>query len=209
MVTLPKNHIFVLWKFWIKSLTTFLIWWPLAQYLTNVVLTNVEVENVQVCYFIWKMIKFSNHIKIFASFHGSIYFITNYNFILYFIYIPLHLHVIKESCYFKIFKCINEKFKLHKLKIMYFVNVTNIIAISPKWISCLDTKINHFVQIGMITILLKCQHIHCNLQFSPWLMPFLAHINSSWPNMFSLITILALLEKRCTKKDLTNIFFLQ
>lgn len=91
----------------------------------------------------------------------------NYNFILYFIYIPLHLYVIKESCYVKKFKCINQI--THKLKIMYFVNVTNIIAISPKRISfeCLDTKINHFVQLGMITILSKCQHIHCNLQFSP------------------------------------------
>jgi hypothetical protein len=78
------------------------------------------------------MIKISNQIKIFASFHGSKYFIMNYNLILYFIYIPLHLHVIKESCYVKKFKCINEKFKLHKLKTMYFVNVSNIIAISPQ-----------------------------------------------------------------------------
>ncbi len=80
------------------------------------------------------MIKISNHIKIFASFHGSIYFIMNYNLNLYFIYIPLHLHVIKESFYVKKFKCSNEKFKLHKLKIMYFVNVTDTIAISPKQI---------------------------------------------------------------------------
>jgi hypothetical protein len=78
------------------------------------------------------MIKISNHIKIFASFHDSVYFSMNYNLILYFIYIPLHLHVIKESCYVKKFKCINENFKLHKLKIMYFVNVTNRIAISSK-----------------------------------------------------------------------------
>jgi hypothetical protein len=81
----------------------------------------------------------------------------------------LHLHVIKESCYVKKFKCIHEKFKLHKLKIMYFVNVTYIIAISPKkiYFECLNTQIYHLVQLGMITIFLKCQHIHYSLQFSP------------------------------------------